>query len=86
MGIYREIVLSQRAKHTLDYRCYPEIFSERVRFEMGRYRDIVINTAISGHTTREILADFSWRIEQFKPDVVSLMIGTNDSARARNIS
>jgi acyl-CoA thioesterase I len=78
--------ITQGAKHTLGYRCYPEIFSERVRFEMGRYRDIIINTAISGHTTREILGDFSWRIEQFKPDVVSLMIGTNDSARARNIS
>jgi acyl-CoA thioesterase I len=78
--------ITQGAKHTLGYRCYPEIFSERVRFEMGRYRDIIINTAISGHTTREILGDFSWRIEQFKPNVVSLMIGTNDSARGRNIS
>lgn len=78
--------ITQGAKHTLGYRSYPEIFAERVRFEMARYRDIVINTAISGHTTREILSDFDWRVEQFKPDVVSLMIGTNDAAKSRGIS
>jgi lysophospholipase L1-like esterase len=45
---------------------------------MGRFRDIVINTGISGNTTQTILSDFDWRIRQFKPTVVSLMIGTND--------
>ena len=68
-------------KHTQGYRSYPEIFGERIRWEMGRPRDVVINTAISGNTTQNILDDFNWRIEQFKPDVVSLMIGTNDCAR-----
>ena len=78
--------ITQGAKHTLGYRSYPEIFSERVRFEMNRARDIVINTAISGHTTKEILSDFDWRVGQFKPNVVLLMIGTNDAARSRHIS
>ncbi|HWI94185.1 MAG TPA: SGNH/GDSL hydrolase family protein [Flavisolibacter sp.] len=78
--------ITQGAKHTLGYRSYPEIFAERIRFEMGRSRDIVINTAISGHTTREILSDFDWRVGQFKPNVVSLMIGTNDAAKSRHIS
>ena len=68
-------------KHTQGYRSYPEIFGERIRWEMSRPRDVVINTAISGNTTQNILDDFNWRIEQFKPDVVSLMIGTNDCAR-----
>ena len=68
-------------KHTQGYRSYPEIFGERIRWEMSRPRDVVINTAISGNITQNILDDFNWRIEQFKPDIVSLMIGTNDCAR-----
>lgn len=68
-------------KHTHGYRSYPEIFSERIRWEMNRPGDIVVNTAISGNITQDILDDFNWRVEQFKPDIVSLMIGTNDCAR-----
>lgn len=68
-------------KHTQGYRSYPEIFGERIRWEMGRARDIIVNTAISGNVTQNILDDFSWRVGQFKPEVVSLMIGTNDCAR-----
>lgn len=77
--------ITQGAKHTLGYRSYPEIFSEHVRFEMNRARDFIINTAVSGQTTREILADFDWRVGQFSPAVVSLMIGTNDSAKSRQM-
>lgn len=78
--------ITQGAKHTLGYRSYPEIFSEHIRFEMNRGRDIVINTAISGNATTDILNDFDWRIAQFNPQVISLMIGTNDAATIRNIS
>lgn len=70
--------ITHGAKHTHGYRSYPEIFAERFRYELGRYRDIVINTGISGNTTQTILGDFDWRVRQFKPAVVSLMIGTND--------
>lgn len=68
-------------KHTQGYRSYPEVFGERIRWEMNRPRDVVINTAISGNVTQNILDDFNWRVEQFKPHVVSLMIGTNDCTR-----
>jgi lysophospholipase L1-like esterase len=68
-------------EHTHGYRSYPEIFGERIRWEMRRPRDVVINTAISGNVTQNILDDFNWRVEQFKPGIVSLMIGTNDCAR-----
>ena len=78
--------ITQGARHTKGYRSYPEIFAEHIRFEMNRSRDIIINTAISGHATTEILGDFEWRISQFKPDVVSMMIGTNDAASGRHIS
>lgn len=75
--------ITHGAKHTHGYRSYPEIFAERVRWELGRTRDIVINTGISGNTTQVILDDFDWRIGQFRPNVVSLMIGTNDCANGR---
>lgn len=72
--------ITQGAKHTFGYRAFPEIFAERVRWEMRRGRDVVINSAISGSTSEDILDDFEWRIAQFRPNVVLLMIGTNDAA------
>lgn len=73
--------ITHGAKHTHGCRSYLEIFEERLRWEMGRVRDFVINTGISGSTTRNLLQDFEWRIAQFKPSVVSFMIGTNDVAK-----
>jgi acyl-CoA thioesterase I len=73
--------ITQGAKHTDGFRSYQEVFSERIRWEMGRPRDFVLNTAISGHTSKQVLEDYDWRIGQFKPQVVSLMIGTNDAAK-----
>ncbi|MBR9777574.1 MAG: SGNH/GDSL hydrolase family protein, partial [Cytophagales bacterium] len=66
--------ITHGAKHTHGYRSYPEIFSERIRWELGRVRDLVINTGISGNTSRNILDDFEWRVKQFKPNVGSIMI------------
>lgn len=77
--------ITQGAKHTYGFRSYPEIFSERVRFEMNRPRDVIINNAISGQVTQNILDDFEWSIQQFTPAVVSIMIGTNDAAISRKI-
>lgn len=73
--------ITHGAKHTHGYRSYPEIFEERIRWELGRRRDIIINTGISGNTAKDILDDFDWRISQFKPNVVSIMIGTNDCSK-----
>lgn len=78
--------ITQGAKHTRGMRSYPEIFSERIRWEMGRSGDHVINTAISGNTSRDILNDFDRRVTQLRPQVVSLMIGTNDAATSKNVS
>jgi lysophospholipase L1-like esterase len=48
---------------------------------MHRGRDIVINTAVSGDKADDLLHDFGWRVDHLHPDVVSLMIGMNDSVR-----
>lgn len=73
-------------KHTQGYRSYPEVFGERIRYELGRSRDAIINSAISGNSSQNIIDDIDWRIRQFKPNVVSLMIGTNDCEASRKVS
>ncbi len=73
--------ITHGAKHTHGSRTYVEHFAERVRWELGRVQDIVINTGISGDKADGILRTFEWRIARFKPDVVSIMIGMNDCAR-----
>lgn len=78
--------ITQGAKHTHGMRSYPEIFAERIRWEMQRPYDFIINTAISGHTTQNLINDFDKRIASFNPKVVVLMIGTNDAANDKNIS
>lgn len=73
--------ITHGAKHTHGSRTYVEHFAERVRWELGRVQDIVINTGISGDKAEGILRAFEWRIGRFKPDVVSIMIGMNDCTR-----
>jgi lysophospholipase L1-like esterase len=70
--------VTQGALHTSGCRSYPEHFAERVRWELSRLRDIIINSAVSGGTTGALLKDLEWRIFQFKPHVTSLMMGVND--------
>ena len=70
--------ITHGALHTFGQRDYVELFAERVRYELGRAMDIIITTAISGDNTRGLLNSFDWRVAQFKPDVVFLMIGMND--------
>jgi acyl-CoA thioesterase-1 len=64
--------------HTHGGRSYSEHLHELIRGELGRTRDAVINTAISGHRMPDILGDFERRVESWHPHVVTLMIGTND--------
>jgi lysophospholipase L1-like esterase len=59
-------------------RSYAEHLNELIRGELQRTRDIVINSAISGHRIVDILGDFERRVASWRPDVVTLMIGTND--------
>jgi lysophospholipase L1-like esterase len=72
--------ITHGALHTRGWRSYPEHFAERVRWELRRVRDLVINTGISGDRTGGLLADLDWRALHLKPDVVSVMLGMNDCA------
>ena len=78
--------ITHGARHTCGHRDYVELFSERLRFEMARTMDLVVNSAISGDNTRGLLEGFEWRVAQFKPDVVFVMIGMNDCSDGNDIS
>jgi lysophospholipase L1-like esterase len=78
--------ITHGALHTFGFRDYTELFRERIRYELARAGDIVINTAYSGDTTHQLLAGFEWRVAQFEPQVVFIMIGTNDCSIGRQIS
>ncbi|MCE9590993.1 MAG: SGNH/GDSL hydrolase family protein [Planctomycetes bacterium] len=70
--------ITHGALHTFGARDYTEHFSERLRYEMGRGRDHVIKTGISGWTIRQLWADIDWCLMQYAPDMVSLNFGMND--------
>ena len=78
--------ITHGALHTFGGRDYTELFAERVRFELGRTLDVVINTAISGNKTTQLLEQFEWRVAQFRPHVVFVMIGMNDCSEACDVN
>ena len=78
--------ITHGALHTSGYRDYVEIFAERVRYELGLTKQTIINSAISGDTSQGLVAGFDWRVAQFNPDVVPVMIGMNDCSSDNDIT
>ena len=78
--------ITHGAAHTHGFRSFPEIFAERVRWEMRFLYDVIINTGISGQSTVQLLDEkrYEWRVRRFKPDVVLLLIGMNDIVKLKN--
>nr|WP_184284758.1 SGNH/GDSL hydrolase family protein [Microbacterium ginsengiterrae] len=64
--------------HTRGARNYVDHLHELIRGDLGRVQDVVVNTAITGWRIPLILEDFERRVARWRPDVVTLMIGTND--------
>lgn len=73
--------ITQGLEHTHGRRSFVEHFAERTRGELGRFGDVVVNTGVSGDRTEDVLAGFPARVARFHPDVVVVMLGTNDSVR-----
>ncbi|MGH8881558.1 MAG: SGNH/GDSL hydrolase family protein, partial [Stackebrandtia sp.] len=71
--------ITQGAFFTNGWRHYVQHFEERVRWELLRKWDFVINTGVSAERSEHILADYHNRVTRFVPAIVSLMIGTNDA-------
>ena len=74
--------ITQGAKWTVGARPFSEIFSERIRWELSRPHDLVINSGVSGNRTPDLLNDFDWRVAHLHPDVVFVMFGMNDCTAA----
>lgn len=71
--------ITQGALFTEGWRSFPEHFGERVRWELRRLHDVVINTGVCGETSRGLLAALDARILRFAPDATLLLIGMNDA-------
>ncbi|MFD4034473.1 GDSL-type esterase/lipase family protein [Streptomyces sp. NPDC058637] len=74
--------ITHGALHTHGWRSYPEHWTERVRWELGKpkNRDFVIDSGVSGATSAELVSFFDERVTAFSPKIVSIMIGANDIA------
>lgn len=74
--------ITHGALWTKGYDGIAQTFEKYLKEEMGRTSDTVINTAVSGATTESTLKNIEQRLEKYTPDVVSIMLGTNDAATA----
>lgn len=72
--------ITHAALWTKGYDGIAQTFEKYLKDEMGRALDTVINTAVSGATTTSTLNNIEQRLEKYTPDVVSIMLGTNDAA------
>ena len=72
--------ITHAALWTKGYDGIAQTFEKYLKDEMGRASDTVINTAGSGATTTSTLNNIEQRLEKYTPDVVSIMLGTNDAA------
>lgn len=71
--------ITQGVYHTHGSRSWVELVSEQIRWELGRVRDIVINSGVSAWTAHDINADFEYLVGRFKPQVLNVSLGTNDA-------
>ncbi len=62
-------------------RNFTDHFSDRLRMELGRMLDVVINTGDTGETSGNLLKNIEWRVLRFHPEVVSILLGRNDAQR-----
>jgi lysophospholipase L1-like esterase len=66
--------------HLMEYRSYVQLFEERVRTELHRPQDVVINTGVGGWRLRDIQEHRHRVIHRFQPTILNLAIGMNDAA------
>ena len=74
--------ITQAVLHTHGARGWVEHLQERIRWQLDRLQDVVINTGVSGWTAPLVLDHYEHLIGRFSPDVVSVSLGTNDAKTA----
>lgn len=73
--------VTQGMRYLYGSRGYVELFAERLRGELGRHEDAVINTAVGGRDLATIRARIQHSALRFAPDVVIVGTGLNDCAK-----
>lgn len=71
--------ITHAAQHTGGHDGIAQLFEKYVKEDLGRVDDIVINTAVSGATAARTLEHIEQRMTKYCPDIVSIMLGTNDA-------
>lgn len=74
--------ITHGALHTYGYDSIHQTFEKFLHDELGRTDDVVINTAVSGATTKEQEDNSNERLDKYDADVVIVMLGTNDAANS----
>ena len=77
--------ITHGAGHLHGERHYVELIAERIRWELLRTRDHVLNTGISGREITDVEEDLEWTVLQYEPQVISIMLGLNDCARSGTV-
>ncbi|MEX0718403.1 MAG: SGNH/GDSL hydrolase family protein [Planctomycetaceae bacterium] len=81
MWVFTGDELTQGGTQSAKRRTFPEIFGERVRLELKRFLDVVVNTGIAGDRAVTLAKNLEQRVLRFRPDVVSITLGLNDALR-----
>lgn len=75
--------ITHAAAWTNGYDGIAQSFEKYLTDDLGRTQDVVLNTAVSGATVASTLAQIDQRLDKYSPDVISIMLGTNDVANAK---
>ena len=75
--------ISMGACHTHGGRSYCELIAERMRWELGRQLDVIINTSVASDTSRALLHNLPHRVLRFPADVALIMVGLNDALQSQ---
>ena len=77
--------ITHGASYTFGHDSISQLFEKFLKDDLDREEDIVINTAVSSADTNDTISELHARLNRYQPDVVSIMIGTNDSATHINV-
>ena len=77
--------ITHGAFHSNGMRDFTEHFRERMRWEMLRRHDAVLNMAFSGFKSTELLAETRRVLAFYAPDATFIMIGINDCAHGISV-
>lgn len=75
--------ITQGVFHTYGARGWVEHLHERIRWQLDRLTDIVVNTGVSAWRATDVLGAYDHLIGRFAPDVLSVSLGTNDARAGR---